>query len=368
LSRPHRTANAPARATTAAACHPLCARARLGRAAELASSGAPVEARTRAPGAAREAAPAADARAPRAAASAAGDAAAAAAVEALPAGPAKAHLLAALEHYRAAEAARQADEAEASLTLSPEQAVFNRRLFVLNLTVCAGYWREVNGCIGACREFATDTAKDGLLHLTMFYAARDAAKARTAYAWAPWLLPQQLTRLHQAARAGLAGRVAVLVAAGADVNARDMEGRTALFWASERGHTAVVTALLACPGINNVNVADVRGWTPLSLASYNGNTAVVTALLACPGVDANAVAGTRSLNAASVGGGNAPLYWASYEGHTAVVGALLAHPGILVNAVTTNTVTTLGGTPLKIAKFFGHAEVVALLVAAGGVQ
>ena len=85
------------------------------RAARLASSGALV-ARTRA-GAAREAAPAADARALRAAAFATGDAAAAAAVEALPMGPAKAHLLAAIEQFREAEAAREADAAEAALTL-----------------------------------------------------------------------------------------------------------------------------------------------------------------------------------------------------------------------------------------------------------
>jgi hypothetical protein len=109
---------------------------------------------------------------------------------------------------------------------------------VLNLTVCAGYWAEVDAVVGACKDFATDTAKDGLLHLTMFYAARDAAKARTAHTGNSWEMPQQWTRLHQAALAGLAGREAVLVASGADVNARDKLGHTALHWASQRGHTA----------------------------------------------------------------------------------------------------------------------------------
>jgi len=105
--------------------------------------------------------------------------------------------------------------------------------------------------VGVCKEFATDTAKDGLLHLTMFYAARDAAKADAAYSGPRSYYqgpPQQWTRLHQAARVGLAGRVAVLVASGADVNARDKGGRSALWWASICGHTAVVTALFACPG------------------------------------------------------------------------------------------------------------------------
>jgi len=227
---------------------------------------------------------------------------------------------------------------------------------VLNLTVCAGYWREVDGCIGACKELANDTAKDGLLHLTMFYAAADVAKADTAYTGVrdDWYgPPQQWTRLHQVARKGRAGRAAVLVAAGADVNARDKHGRTALYWASERGHTAVVTALLACPGVNMNAAEEVNGVTPLGQASYHGHTAIVTALLACPGVYASA---------ADVDGWT-PLYWASYHGHTAVVAALLAHPGILVNAAT----STDGWTSLKAAKINGHAKIVALLVAAGGV-
>jgi ankyrin repeat protein len=228
---------------------------------------------------------------------------------------------------------------------------------VLGLAVYAGYWREIDAVIGACKEFATDTAKDGLLHLTMFYAARDAAKADAAYtgvrdAGIGLGPPGQWTRLHEAARAGLADRVAVLVAAGADVNARDKRGSTALYRASECGHTAVVTALLACPGVN-VNLADVGGWTPLIEASCYGHTAVVAALLACPAVDANAASG----------GGYTPLYCASHFGHTSVVAALLAHPGILVNAAATD-----GRTPLKAANSRGHTEVVALLEAAGGVD
>jgi hypothetical protein len=81
----------------------------------------------------------------------------------------------------AAAGVTDAAAAAAEVTLSPEQAALNRVLLVLNFTVCAGYWAEVDACVGACRDFSTDTAKDGLLYLTMRYAAVDAAKAAVAY-------------------------------------------------------------------------------------------------------------------------------------------------------------------------------------------
>jgi len=236
------------------------------------------------------------------------------------------------------------------------QAAFDRHLLVLNLAVCAGYWREVDGCIGVCADFATDTAKDGLLHLTTFYAARDAATADAAYTGPrTWDMgpPQQWTRLHQAARAGRAGRAAMLLAAGADVNVRDKTGRTALYWASINGHTAVVTALLACPAVN-VNVAEVHGWTPLFEASHDGHTDIVSALLACPGVDPNAAPPS----------GDTPLWWASFHNRTSVVIALLAHPCILVNA---GPPPDGGSTPLCAAVGQRNNKIIALLKAAGGV-
>jgi len=107
--------------------------------------------------------------------------------------------------------------AAAEVTLSPEQAALNRTLFLLNLTVCAGYWAEVDACIGACKDFATDTAADGLLHLTMRYAAVDAAKAHAAYTGprdygaGP---PRQWRACTAPRGAGRAGRVAVLASAG----------------------------------------------------------------------------------------------------------------------------------------------------------
>jgi len=204
---------------------------------------------------------------------------------------------------------------------APARTELGRQLLVLSLAARHGYWAELDACVGVCARAWTDAGKDGLLHLTMSCAARGAAEADAAYAgprgW-PDGPPGQWTRLHQAAHAGPAGRVPVLVAAGAAIAARDELGRTPLFWAAERGAAPVVAALLACPGVD-VNAAGTDGSTPLASAAAGGHAAAVAALLACPGVtlhpeDAH---------------GFTPLYWAARGGHSAVVAALLAFPGAL---------------------------------------
>ncbi|PNH10013.1 Receptor-interacting serine/threonine-protein kinase 4 [Tetrabaena socialis] len=55
-------------------------------------------------------------------------------------------------------------------------------------------------------------------------------------------------------------------------------GATALYTASQQGHTAVVEALLAAGAIKEAE--DASGTTALVIASLNGHTAVVQALLA----------------------------------------------------------------------------------------
>ena len=60
--------------------------------------------------------------------------------------------------------------------------------------------------------------------------------------------------------------------------------------------------------------------------------------------------------------GSAPLHKASEVGHAAVVRVLLAHPGVDVNQ---RTASADAVTPLVLAAFHGHAEVIALLLRAG---
>lgn len=66
-----------------------------------------------------------------------------------------------------------------------------------------------------------------------------------------------------------------LIDNGADVNAVDNEGWTALTYASGNGHTALVRMLLDSGAVNAV---DIDGWTALTYASLYGHTAIVKLL------------------------------------------------------------------------------------------
>ena len=72
-------------------------------------------------------------------------------------------------------------------------------------------------------------------------------------------------------------RVPALLENGADVNAAQVDGMTALHWAAHHDHPGTVRRLLAAraraAAVNRYGVA------PLSLACVNGNESIVTMLL-----------------------------------------------------------------------------------------
>ena len=70
--------------------------------------------------------------------------------------------------------------------------------------------------------------------------------------------------------------VKVLLAAGANVNAFDEDGETALMMAAEEGRADVVQALIA--GGANVNMMDHEGRTALQHARKEGRSHIVTIL------------------------------------------------------------------------------------------
>jgi len=120
-----------------------------------------------------------------------------------------------------------------------------------------------------------------------------------------------LSPLIEAIRSNDVEEVRALVAAGADVNAADGDGATALHWAAYENDVALVDTLLAAGA--RAGAANDLGITPLHLASANGHLAIVSRL----------VAHGATVDAASEAGVT-PLMEAARHGSADVVRALLA--------------------------------------------
>ena len=165
------------------------------------------------------------------------------------------------------------------------------------------------------------------------------------------IIDAKITDLGEALRAAaLAGDSAVvrgLLDGGADVNATDPVGRTALHRAAGRGHTSVVRALLDAS--TPPDLQDARGETALMLASLTAQSSVVHALLEA-GAD---------VNASGKWNGETALMWAALNGNTAIAQRLLAS-GADVGAPSTS-----GMTALMLAAALGHTRAARLLASSG---
>jgi len=158
---------------------------------------------------------------------------------------------------------------------------------------------------------------------------------------------QGRTVLMRAAAQGRADLIPNIIAAGADVNARDKDGNSALYFAALNGRVEAVEALLKAGA--NVNSADNAGSPVLIGPSVQGYTSIVRMMLA---------KGAR-VNQADKDGDNA-LILACAAGKAETVDALLAG-GANIDVQNKN-----GITPLMIASFQGHVPTVRLLIARGG--
>ena len=203
----------------------------------------------------------------------------------------------------------------------------------------------------------------------------------SAAAIAVVLLPEGSNdRLIAAARTGDYDAARRALVSGAEVDAADREGMTALLLSAEGGHFDSVMLLLEAGA--ELDKADRQGMTPLVVAALRGH-AEVFRTLANAGADIEVRGGdgvTFLMEASSIGrtdivlsllelgaeleardvDGWTPLMWAAVGGHAPVVEILLeagANPAALNNELRT---------ALEVAEHAGQIRVVGILENAGG--
>ena len=158
---------------------------------------------------------------------------------------------------------------------------------------------------------------------------------------------QQLTVADMAAKGDRAA-VRALLKDGADVNAAQGDGTTALHWAAMKGDAELVQMLIVA-GANVKATTRIGAYTPLYLAAKGGHTAAIAALLA-GGADAK----TATANGAT------PLMIAAAAGDARSV-TMLVEAGADVNA----TDTAKNETALMYAAALNRADAIKVLLQRG---
>lgn len=160
------------------------------------------------------------------------------------------------------------------------------------------------------------------------------------------VIPQVDEELLSAAGEGQFSKVKQLLTRGANINARNDKGETALIRASEFGHPKVVDLLIKNRA--NVNATNNKGETGLIRASTWNRYAVVKLLLS-NGANINLTDND----------GDTALIRASGNGHLEIVKLLLK------NGAYINLKNLSGNTPLMEASILGFTDVVKLLLKNG---
>jgi hypothetical protein len=169
----------------------------------------------------------------------------------------------------------------------------------------------------------------------------------------------RMTPLHKAARDGDTNEVELLLAHGADVNAKDNYGNTALHLAAANDHKDVAELLLAHGA--EVNARDNQGVTPLHKAVIGHAVQIQakTVYVSSADVVEFLLANKADVNI-KADNGFTPLHWAALYGHKEVAELLLSH-GAEVNAKNNH-----GDTPLHWAVYDRQSDVAELLRQHGG--
>ena len=154
--------------------------------------------------------------------------------------------------------------------------------------------------------------------------------------------------LADAAMEGDREAVRHLLQSGADVDAAQGDGMTALHWAAQRGDLELARLLMEAGARGSVTTR-LGAYTPLHLAARVGAGPLVELLL-----EHGTPPDLPSDN------GTTPLHFAAISGDLTAVQALLAH-GAAVNAAE----AAWGQTPLLLAASYGHPGVIRVLLEAG---
>jgi ankyrin repeat protein len=203
----------------------------------------------------------------------------------------------------------------------------------------------------AVLPFVNKSSDAGLPHFSegisedLVISAGADVNARDQELWSSW------TVLHRAARAGHTDLAELLIANGADVDAKTAAFlHTPLFWAVRRGHRAMAELLISMGA--NVNATDARASTPLHYAAMQGDIGIVRLLLENSAiVYAKTVSGDYP--------GETPLHTTAFAGHLEIAELLLAH-GADVNATDQYIYT-----PLRRTVDQGHLTLAELLIEHG---
>lgn len=164
-----------------------------------------------------------------------------------------------------------------------------------------------------------------------------------------WAAPPPDSPVADAAMLGQVEAVRALLDQGADVNAAQGDGMTALHWAAE-GRSAEMADLLIAAGANLAAVTRLGDYTSLHLAAKAGSASVVRALLEA-GAEAGVVTST---------GGATPLHFAATSGSGEAVTALLDN-----GADHDVREAAWGQTPLMFAAATGRVDAIRALLDGG---
>jgi len=114
------------------------------------------------------------------------------------------------------------------------------------------------------------------------------------------------TKLIESAKTGNVKKVSELLTAGAEINAVDNQGVTALSWSAFNGHSEIVKTLIEAGA--DINHKDNDGMTALMAAAFKGNLDIVKTLIKA-----------GSYIQASDNSGRSALQMAEFKGHLDVI-------------------------------------------------